>query len=154
MNPDRAIAAILAASVAAVLALGSWLLWSAHRVPPAPPTAAATAAVEAIRTATAAVIPAAARDFRLAGTVVGDVTYAIVENRNGGNTLVQPGQIVSGLGQVVAISDTQITVEADGQQFALVLSAAPTPTQAPTSAAIPTTPAPLPRDRSGAESSP
>jgi hypothetical protein len=154
MNPDRAIAVVLAACVAAVLALGSWLLWSAHRAPPLTPTPAPSATIDPTATPTAAVIPAAARAFRLAGTVVGDVTFAIIERRDGGNTLVRPGQVVEGLGQIVAIGDTHVTVELDGQQFALELSAAPTPTEAPTSAAAPTTPAPLPRNPSGAESSP
>ncbi len=154
MNPDRAIAAILAACVAAVLGLGGWLLWSAHRTPPPSPTPAPSPTAGATATPTAVVVPAAARAFRLAGTVVGDVTYAIIERHAGGNTLVRPGQVVEGLGQIVAISDTQVTVEADGRQFRLALSAAPTPTEAPTSAAAPATPAPQPRTPSGVESSP
>ena len=154
MKTDRAIAAILACCLAAVLGLGFWLLRAARESPPTP-LAEPSASAGATATATPPALPAAVRGFRLAGTVVGDVVYAIIETSDGGNTLVQPGQIVSGLGQIVAIGDDHITVEADGHQFELALSAAPTATEAPTSAvATPTTPARPQRDPSGSEPSP
>ncbi|MGE3497600.1 MAG: hypothetical protein AB7N53_06860 [Candidatus Binatia bacterium] len=154
MTTERAIGAILAACIAMVLGLGAALLWRARSAPPPVPTPEPTAT--ATITATPEPLPpASALRFRLAGTVVGDVTYAIIENIDGGNELVRPGQVVPGLGQILAVGERHITVEADGQQFELRLAAAPTPTQAPASPlAGPVTPALPPRDRLESESLP
>jgi hypothetical protein len=158
MNPDRAIGAILALSVAAVLGLGSWMLWRAHHAPPppVPPSASPSASPTATATATpTGVIPAAARGYRLAGTVVGDVTYAIVEMPQGGNELLRPGQILRGVGQVVSIDEDHIVIDGDDGRFELPLASAPTATPTQPSAALPSpSPAPTPRGRSASESSP
>jgi hypothetical protein len=165
MNPDRAAALALSVSLAAILALGLWLL----RAPPKEKqTAAAAATPTAPRlvpaTATAAVIgpPAAARGYRLAGTVVGDMTYAIIEDPRGANQLYRPGQTVPGLGQITAIGSDSITLAGNDGSYELQL--APAPTLTPTvqrpdvsGGRLPPmiTPVPRPRrDRSESESSP
>jgi len=158
MDPERAIGAILTLSIAAVLGLGSWMLWQAHHAPPppAPPTVSPSASPTATATATpTGVVPAAARGYRLAGTVVGDVTYAIIEKPEGGNELLRPGQILRGVGQVVSIDEDHIAIDGDDGRFELVLASAPTATPTRPSAAWPSpSPAPPTRGPSGSGSSP
>lgn len=154
MNPDRAIGVILSCSVGAVLALGTWLLWRAHHAPPpappAPPTPTLTATAAPTATPTG-IVPRAAVGYRLAGTVVGDVAYAVVESPAGRSQLVRTGQIIAGLGQLLAIEADRVVIAGREGEFALVVAAAPTLTASP--AATPTT-APPPRARSASESSP
>lgn len=158
MSPERAIAILLAVSLAVVLALGGWLLWRARHAAPPPPPPEPTAAPSATPAPTpAGEIPEAARGYRLAGTVIGDVTYAILELPGGGNELVRPGQILRGIGQVVAIDEYRIVVAGDEGEFALPLAAAPTatPTRVIWRSEPPSSPAPTPPpDRSAFESSP
>ena len=165
MNPDRAAAFALSVSLAAILALGLWLLRTA---PKQEETAAAaptlTAPQPAAPTATAGVtgLPAAARGYRLAGTVVGDMTYAIIEDPRGANQLYRPGQSVPGLGQITAIGADSITLAGSDGSYELQL--APAPTLTPTvqrpdlsGGRLPPliTPVPRPtRDLSSSESSP
>lgn len=166
MNPDRAVAFALATSLAVVLLLGLWLL---HRAPhdaaaPTPLPTAATTAEPPPPTATAGIAapPAAAHGYRLAGTVVGDLTYAIIEDPHGANRLYRPGQTVPGLGQITAIDADRVTLVGSDSTFALQLASAPTSTPtAPridlsgTRPALPVTPVQRPtRDQSTSESSP
>jgi len=168
MNPDRAIALILAVSLAVVLLIGGWLVRRAHRAaeptPPAP-IAAVTAMPPAPPTATPGEgkVPDTARGYRLAGTVVGDLSYAILEDPNGSNQLYRPGQTVPGVGRLVGIEEDRIVLAGDDGTFALPLASEPTATwTAPSTPASPPAeeevePTPEPpsrRGRSASESSP
>jgi len=162
MNPDRAIGAILAVSLAAVLLLGIYLLTSSRSSPtPAPTTSPTAAAPSAAASATATFgPPAAASGYRLAGTVVGDLAYAIIVDPHGNNQLYRPGQTVPDLGVVRSVEADQVTLEGSDGVFALQL--APGPTDTPTTARTPlstrssagVTPARSLRARSESESSP
>ncbi len=148
MNPDRAIGFILALSVGAVLILGTWLLWRAHQLPaptlpPTPllasdtETSATVAAATPSPVAAAAASPARGSGFRLAGTVTGDLAYAIIVSPNGEHRLVQPGQDVPGLGRLVAVGADSARIAGDEGELELRVAAAPSPTAAPTSATPP-----------------
>jgi hypothetical protein len=162
VNADRAIAAILTTSLLVVLALGLWLVWDAHRAvePPAPPTA--PPAPTAMPTTPAEDIrvppPTTAAGHRLAGTVVGGLRFAIVEDPSGSSVLYRPGEVIPGLGELVDIAEDRITLAGSDGRFELRLASAPTATAAPTTVA-PATPRPTRdrqrlRDRSARESSP
>lgn len=155
MNPDRAIGVILSLSVGAVLLLGTWLLWRAHHAPPPQPPATATPSgtptAEATATATGA-LPRAALGYRLAGTVVGDVAYAVIVSPAGRSELVRPGQIVPDLGQLTAVDQDRVTIAGVDGPFVLRVAAAPTVT--PTAVATPPTAPPPTRAPSASESSP
>jgi hypothetical protein len=156
MNPDRAIGVILSLSVGAVLLLGTWLLWHAHHAPPPQPPATATPSItptaEATATATGA-LPRAAIGYRLAGTVVGDVAYAVIVSPAGHSELVRPGQIVKDLGQLIAVDEDSVTIAGADGSFALRVAAAPTVT--PTAVVtLPTVAPPPTRVPSASESSP
>lgn len=131
MNPDRAIAMILGLSLAVVLALGIWMLRGSRESPPppSPPTVTPAPSPTIGPTNTPNAAAAAARGYRLAGTVVGDLSYAIVEGPNGVNQLYRPGQTIPNVGEVISIEADRITLAGD-----IVLQLAPGPT---------TTPAPL-----------
>jgi hypothetical protein len=154
MNTDRAIGVILAVSVGVVLGLGTWLLWRAHHAaPPAPPPPpSVTATPEATATPTGA-LPRAALGYRLAGTVVGDVAYAVIVAPDGRSELVRKGQTLGSLGQLTEIEEDRVTIVGDDGAFALYVAAAPTVTATavlPTPMSTPpSTPAP-----SASESSP
>ena len=153
MTADRAIGLILSCSVGVVLALGTWMLWRAHHAPPPPPPATATpsASPTAVPSPTpTGALPRAARGYRLAGTVIGDVTYAVIESPGGRSELFRVGQIIKPLGQITAIEADRVVIAGQSGAFALRVAAAPTATAAPTSA-VPTLP---PRAHSGYESSP
>jgi hypothetical protein len=157
MNADRAIGLILACSVGAVLALGSWLLWRAHHAPPPPPPATPTPTHTATTAPTetpTGTLPRAAAGYRLAGTVVGDVRYAVIESPAGRSELVRTGQIVKGLGQVMAIEEDRVVIAGTEREFALLVAAAPTVTATPAVTPITLAPTPPPRARSASESSP
>ena len=166
MNTDRAITAILTGSLLVVLALGLWLVWDAHTdvPPPPPPTVppppAATASAPPTAAGPSTTPPKAAIGHRLAGTVVGDVRYAIIENPDGSNALYRPGQIVPGLGELLDITEDSVTLDGDDGSFLLRISAAPTTTptlRLPTTTAADDEPTPevrRRRDRSESESSP
>jgi hypothetical protein len=165
MNPDRAIGFVLTVSLAAVLLLGVWLLRGAHRDNAIPaPIATAPPQPTLAPTATPPVLapPPAANGYRLAGTVVGDLAYAIIEDPRGANQLYRVGQVVPGLGELTAIEADRITLSGSGGSFVLQLApAAPsTPTPLPTilrraeSASAPTPARRLPADQSTSESSP
>ncbi|MBX3028138.1 hypothetical protein KF840_24890 [bacterium] len=156
MNADRAIGLILSVCIGVVLALGTWLLWRAHHAPPPEPPATATPSVtvtpEATPTPTGA-LPRAAAGYRLAGTVVGDVAYAVIVAPNGHSELVRTGQILKGLGQLTAIEQDRVTIAGDQGPFVLQVAAAPTVT-ATAEVTTPTAAPPPTRVPSASESSP
>jgi Type II secretion system protein C len=166
MNPDRAIAVILGLSLAVVLALGVWLLQRAHRPseppPPGTPTATPSPLPPAAPSATPGAAALLAQRYRLAGTVVGDLSYAIIEDPNGVNQLYRPGQIIPGLGEVSAIEADRITLVDGGTTLILQLAPAPTTTSTlrraePDESSTPSVVTPAPRrrrDQSRSESSP
>src|SRR4030095_13464640 len=123
MNPDRAIAAILTLSVLVVLLLGIWLLRRSHddsEPPAATPTVTAVAAPPTpAPTAVTTPTVAAAEGYRLAGTVVGDLSYAIIEDPHGTNQLYRPGQTIPGPGEVITLEADRITLAGDGGTIAL-----------------------------------
>lgn len=156
MSTDRAIGVVLAVSVGVVLLLGAWLLWGAHHAAPPEPPATATPAdtPSPVATATAApALPKAAQGYRLAGTVVGDVAYAVIVSPDGSSQLVRPGQLVSGLGQLTAIEADRVTIEGTDGLFSLPVAAAPTVTATPAATGT-SAPPPTPAGRSASESSP
>lgn len=154
MNSDRAIGVILSVCVGVVLALGTWLLWRAHHAPPTEPPASATPSITATPEATptpTGELPRAAAGYRLAGTVVGAVAYAVIVAPNGHSELVRTGQILKGLGQLTAVEQDRVTIAGDEGSFVLQVAAAPTVT----ATAVLTTPtAPPTRVPSTSESSP
>ena len=157
MNPDRAIGFVLACSVGVVIALGAWLLWHAHHAPPPPPPATPTPTVTDTVAPTATptgALPKAAAGYRLAGTVVGDVAYAVIESPGGRSELFRTGQVIKGLGQLTAIAEDRVLIAGPGGAFALTVAAAPTATASPVVTPPTAAPTPPPRDRSTSESSP
>ncbi|HSQ00326.1 MAG TPA: hypothetical protein VL049_24160 [Candidatus Dormibacteraeota bacterium] len=156
MNTDRAIGIILSLSVGAVLGLGTWLLWHAHHAPPPEPQATVTPSITPTAEATATVtgaIPRAAVGYRLAGTVVGDVSYAVIVAPGGHSELVRTGQILKGLGQLTSIEQDRVTIVGDDGTFDLRVASAPTVTA--TAVVTPPTAVPPPtRVPSVSESSP
>jgi hypothetical protein len=164
MNPDRAIAVILAVSLGVVLLLGIWLLRRAHsgvETTPSTPTATAAPTFVAPTVTPGVAVQSVASGYRLAGTVVGDLSYAIIEDPRGANQLYHLGQTVPGLGEVTAIEANSITLA--GKDGTLALQLAPAATTTPTPRAGPArsewSPAATPahrlrRDQSESESSP
>jgi hypothetical protein len=156
MNTDRAIGIILSVCVGVVLALGVWLLWRAHHAPPPPPPATPSPSVTQTATATATptgAVPRVAAGYRLAGTVVGNVAYAVIVSPNGHSELLRTGQILKDVGQLTAIDANSVTIAGADGSFVLQVAAAPTVTATavlttPTAAAAPT------RVPSASESSP
>jgi hypothetical protein len=132
MNMQRFIVLLLTLCLLLVFALG----WYLRRRPAPPPTAN-----EVSPTATAAPTwtpqPEAKKKIqhRLAGTVVGDEQYVVVELPDGRNELYTPGQSVPGLGRVVSIGPDQATFDGDAGRVTLRLLPAPTPTATPTGSA-------------------
>jgi hypothetical protein len=80
------------------------------------------------RSRTAPPTPSPPRGHRLAGTVVGDVRYAVIEDSHGENELYRPGQRVPGLGKLMKVEARRAVFEGDNGQFELPLAKAPTPT--------------------------
>jgi hypothetical protein len=165
MNPDRAIGLILALSLAVVLTLGIWLLRRGagdSEPPPVTPSVTPTASPALLPTATPASAAAVAPGYRLAGTVVGDLSYAIIEDPNGANHLYRPGQVIPGLGEVTVIDADRIVVAGSGGDIILQIAPAPTATPSlrrtePIELPIPPEATPAARrrrDRSESESSP
>jgi hypothetical protein len=159
MNVQRFIASLLALCLLLVFALGLYLRRSGE--PSSPPASSSpTAAPKPTETAT----PDAAAhvEHRLAGTVVGDEQYVVVEHPDGRNELYRPGQTVPGLGKVGQIGPDNATFEADGRRITLRLLPAPTPTLGTPASApqeVEATPDPKrveppPPGRSGSGSSP
>lgn len=141
MNTDRAIAAILTTSLLVVLALGIWLLWSARQSPAPPPPLAAAAPTSTPTAPTAPGVitpPAEAMRHRLAGTVVGGVSFAIIEDANGANALYRPGQTVPGLGELVEIAEDRVMLVGNEGRFEMRIASAPTVTTTPSRIAVAT----------------
>jgi hypothetical protein len=119
----------------AVLLLAIAATWHIARRTAEPPPAAPTAAPPVpTQTPTAAPSPAVAAAtpgpaYRLAGTVVGDVQFAVIEAPDGSNELYALGDDVPGLGKLVAIGPRSATFENSEGRFDMPLIAAPTPTR-------------------------
>jgi hypothetical protein len=69
--------------------------------------------------------------YRLAGTVVGDALYAVIEQPDGSNDLYRPGQTVPGLGRLVDLAADRATFEGSDGRIELQLVPASTPTVTP-----------------------
>jgi hypothetical protein len=76
--------------------------------------------------------------YRLAGTVVGDASYAVVEQPDGTNDLYRPGQTVPGLGRLIELEANRATFEGSDGRYELELVPASTPTVTPLPAEEPT----------------
>lgn len=126
----RVIAAVAAAVLIAALA---WLAGRSYSKDASRPQAA-TASPTAAETPTPLTpLPSPSPPHhRLAGTVVGDARYAVIEDAEGGNELYRPGQIVPELGLLVEVGPHGAVFESDGKRFELQLTSAPTPTPKPT----------------------
>jgi hypothetical protein len=127
MNPSRFIVLLLAFCLLAILALG-WYLRQPKEPPPPPVTPTPTVAAKA--TETPSPDTSARVEHRLAGTVVGDEQYVVIEHPDGRNELYRPGQTVPGLGKLGDIGPDSAAFDADGRQITLRLLPAPTPTAA------------------------
>ena len=126
---------LLPALVVLVLAIAAtWYLAQRAPEPPTPlPTPAATATAGASATAVspvAAVSPSPSH--RLAGTVVGDRLYAIIEAPDGSNELYAIDTEVPGIGKLIAVGPDSATFEGSDGRFEMGLVAAPVATPRPT----------------------
>lgn len=156
MNMQRFIVLLLALCLALVFALG----WYLRRPAPPPPAPESTPSPTASPSATVAAEAQRKIEHRLAGTVVGDEQYVVVEHPDGRNELYRPGQSVPGLGRVVQIGPDDAVFEGDAGRLTLRLLPAPTPTASPVDATedelgtAPTPEAPSPRAPSETAPSP
>lgn len=83
--------------------------------------------------------PAATKSgYRLAGTVVGDALYAVIERPDGTNDLYRPGENVPGLGRLVDVGADRATFEGSEGRIELHLVPASTPTVTPSPVEQPT----------------
>jgi len=129
---------ILAATAAVVfLIIIAWLAGRAFNPRTPKPRTTATATPASTPTAPGPQATNTPLRHRLAGTVVGDARYAVIEDLSGGNELYRPGQTVPGLGLLIEVGPRNAVFEADGRRFELALSAAPTATPEPTVEATP-----------------
>jgi len=98
---------------------------------PVPPTPVPT--VPAVPTPVPADTPTVAGPsdpaYRLAGTVVGDRRYAIIEAPDGRNDLYAIDADVPDIGKLIAVGPNWATFESDGERFDMRVLPAPTPTQ-------------------------
>ncbi len=124
------LAAIAAVILTAALAWFAGRSYSRSSQPPAPPPSFTAAA--ATPTPTAPQPSPSPVGYRLAGTVVGDVRYAVIEDSHGENELYRPGQVVPDLGSLVEVEPHVAIFESDGRRFELHLTSAATPTPEPT----------------------
>lgn len=118
----------------AVLLVAIVVTWNIARrtapvpAPPEAPSPTRTAATTPTGGAAAGQTPTAVSTYRLAGTVVGDLRFAIVEAPDGSNDLYSIDEEVPGLGRLVAVGPKSATFEGSRGRFELKLVAAPTPT--------------------------
>jgi hypothetical protein len=125
MNTQRFIVLLLAFCLLLVFVLG----WYLRRSEVAPPVHEAGTPSPAPQPTQTTPPEAEARvEHRLAGTVVGDEQYVIIEHPDGRNELYRPGQSVPGLGRVAEIGADSAAFDADGRRVTLRLLPAPTPT--------------------------
>ncbi len=133
MSPQRFIAGLLVACLALVFLLGWWIRRLHHApTPPLESTATARPAVAATTLAPAPTAPIPAH-YRLAGTVVGDASYAVIEHPDGTNELYRPGQEVPGLGRLVRVEADRATFAGERGPIDLKLAPAPISTPGPPS---------------------
>jgi hypothetical protein len=129
MNTRISLLLILAALVLALFLF--WRLTGRKDVGPTPPPSTPPG-LEATSQAAPRTPPgspvATKTGYRLAGTVVGDATYAVIEQPDGTNDLYRPGQVVPGLGRLVDLGADRATFEGSDGRFELQLVPASTPT--------------------------
>jgi hypothetical protein len=132
--------------LAAALLLGLWAL--IRGTPQTPPAAVATGTPTPSPPAAPRAAAPTPLAHRLAGTVIGDVQYAIIEHTDGTTELYRPGDEVPGLGRLVAIDARAAHFERDGGRLRLAIvpaaTATPTASRAPTGAAAHRTLTPRP----------
>ena len=132
MAGQRVTIGILVTCVAVVLLLGEWIYRQdrepSYVEPDSLDSLSAPASTQPLVTAPA---PTAVIRHRLAGTVVGDVLYAVIENPDGTSKLYALGDTVAGLGRVVSVSSDRATVEGPTGQVELRLAPAPTVSTTP-----------------------
>lgn len=121
----------LAALVAAIAV--TWFVARRGGAPdPVPPLPEATATTVAIATPIEpAVAPATASPgpaYRLAGTVVGDRLFAVIEAPDGSNELYAIGADVPQLGKLVVVAASYVTFEGEQGRYDMPLQAGATPT--------------------------
>ncbi len=117
------------ASAALALALALLLLLLSRRSTLAPPTPAAVPTSSAGTTTARAASTTPSPGHRLAGTVVGDVHYAIIVAPDGTNDLYHVGDEVPGVGKLLEIRARSVIFLLGAQgEFEMLLSAEPTPT--------------------------
>ena len=160
MTIQHFIVGLLIACLALVFLLGWWIR-RLHETAAPPSEFASTAAPPAATiTATSAPGTPAAVRHRLAGTVIGDASYAVIEHPDGTNELYRPGQEVPGLGRLVRVEADRATFAGQQGSFDLKLAPAPILTPVPPSGPPSATPPAFtptrqpPRAQSGRESSP
>lgn len=126
---------LLPALIVLILAIAATWFIARRSADPAPPTPAPAAAALATVTSPPATPDVAATTpspgHRLAGTVVGDVQFAVIEAPDGSNELYGIDDQVPGLGKLVAIGARSATFEGSDGRFDMPLIAAPTPTARP-----------------------
>lgn len=126
MTNQRFILALLGGCLLLVLLLGLWLRDPIRQTDGSrlAPTARDSATTPTAIPTNAAAPPG----HRLAGTVVGDVRYAVVELPDGTNDLYRPGQEVPGLGRLVEVASNHAIFEGDNGRVDLRLVPAATTT--------------------------
>lgn len=131
---------ILTICLVSVLVLGLWILW--RDVPggdPAQPPTPRDASPPPRPTPTIRqVTPSSVTTgHRLAGTVVGDAQYAIVEDPRGGSDLYHLGDMVPDLGELTQIEPDRVLFAGADGPLELRLASAPTETAAPATPTVP-----------------
>jgi len=126
------------------------ILWLAPRLPQTKTVEPTAVPTPTIPSPSPTMSPVPVRQ-RLAGTVVGDVRYAVVEQPDGTSSLYRPGDEVADLGKVLEIEADHATFLTPSGPIVLRLAAAPTGTpgrtrapRRPTEAPV-ETPKPAPR---------
>jgi hypothetical protein len=123
MTNQRFILALLSGCLLSVFFAGIWLRGASRReAAPRKPTIARPTA-----TPTQPVV-SAPPGARLAGTVVGDARYAVIELPDGTNDLFRPGQEVPGLGRLVEVENNRATFDGPSGRIEMKLVPAATTT--------------------------
>lgn len=139
MRRQRPIFWIPLLCIVAVVALGLWILRQgapvANRNVPMAEAPASPVQPPSPTTVAGRAVPIPS-GHRLAGTVVGDATYAIVEGPEGSD-LYRLGDQVSGLGKVTQIEADRATFQGNDGLVELLLAPAATKTTAPPTRTVP-----------------
>jgi hypothetical protein len=133
MKVERAVVWILVACLVCIFLLGLWMMHGPVPVkddgpPLATPEESPT---KDLATPTPVAVRTAAIRHRLAGTVVGDVRYAVIEAPDGESDLYRPGQTVPGLGRLLRVDPTSAILEGEHGRIEIRLAPAPTAPPSP-----------------------